>query len=85
MWTAVLMIRMVPVDGEEERERRLSVLSQRSQSKVLSTEQELELHADEEIVDIAVTERRRSIVMKKPTEGDLAIKVGLLAWVDPCL
>jgi hypothetical protein len=38
----------------------------------------LELHADEEIMDIAVTERRRSVIMKKPTEGDLAFKV--VSW-----
>ena len=79
-------------DGEEEevereRARRLSELTQTPQTakgvraqRALSTDQELELRADEEIVDIAVTERRRSIVAKRPTEGDLAIKVHFTAW-----
>ncbi|XP_052133204.1 facilitated trehalose transporter Tret1-2 homolog [Frankliniella occidentalis] len=64
--------------GQGERERRLSELTERSprtpRSAAPSTDDELDTHADEEIADIAADERRRSIVMKRPTEGDLSLK-----------
>ncbi|KAJ1526330.1 hypothetical protein ONE63_009479 [Megalurothrips usitatus] len=63
-----------PVNGDRERDRRLSELAQGSPRTPRTTDQELETHADEEILDIAADERRRSIVMKKPTEGDLDMK-----------
>lgn len=64
--------------AERDRERRLSALSALSArataAAALSAEEELERHADEEIAGIARDERRRSIIMKKPTEGDLSLK-----------
>ncbi|KAK3919420.1 Facilitated trehalose transporter Tret1 [Frankliniella fusca] len=70
--------------GPGERERRLSELTERSPraprspgAAALSTDEELDKHADREIADIAADERRRSIVMKGPTAGDLSFKAFL--------